>query len=232
MSRHGKKYRQVEEKVVRGQVLAADQALTRVKELAYAKFDESVDVDVVLSIDASKGDQVVRGSVTLPHGRGKVIKVLVFAKGDAADEAKKAGADYVGAEDLVEKISGGWLDFTFAIATPDMMGLVGKLAKFLGPRGLLPNKKLGTVTSDVAGVVSDLKSGRVFFKNDKNGLVHFSFGKVSFTPEKLRDNLAAFTKALLGAKPASAKGKFLKKMVVSSTMGVGIQINPDEILRS
>lgn len=232
MSKHGKKYIGAEEKVVKGQSLSADQALSAVKELAYAKFDESVDVDVVLGIDPSQGDQVVRGSVTLPHGRGNAIKVLVFAKGEHAEEALKAGADYVGAEDLVEKIDGGWIDFNYAVATPDLMGMIGKLAKFLGPRGLLPNKKLGTVTFDVGHVVRDLKKGQVFFKNDKNGLVHFSFGKVSFDVNKLHENLAVFVKALLSAKPASSKGKFLKKMVISSTMGVGIQVSPDEVLRS
>lgn len=232
MSKHGKKYIRAEEGIVKGQLLSADQALSTVKELAYAKFNESVDVDVVLGIDPSQGDQVVRGSVTLPYGRGNAIKVLVFAKGEYAEEAQKAGADYVGAEDLVEKIEGGWLDFTYAVATPDLMGMIGKLAKFLGPRGLLPNKKLGTVTFDVGHVVRDLKKGQVFFKNDKNGLVHFSFGKVSFDISQLHENLSTFVKALLSAKPASSKGKFLKKMVISSTMGVGIQVNPDEVIRS
>lgn len=232
MSKHGKKYTQAQEKIVRGHVFSADEALSKVKELAYVKFDESVDVDVVLGIDPSQGDQVVRGSVTLPHGRGNKVKVLVFAKGEHAEAAQKAGADYVGAEDLIEKIDGGWLDFNYAVATPDLMGMIGKLAKFLGPRGLLPNKKLGTVTFDVGQVVRDLKKGQVFFKNDKNGLVHFSFGKVSFGVDALQENLAAFVKALLSSKPASSKGKFLKKMVVSSTMGVGVQISPDEVLRS
>lgn len=212
--------------------MPVDQALNLVKSLAYVKFDESVDVHVNLGIDASKGEQVVRGSVILPHGRGKKTKVLVFAKGDYADAAEKAGADYVGVEDLVAKINTGWLDFDYAVATPDLMGVVGQLAKFLGPRGLLPNKKLGTVTFDVGPVVKELKKGRVFFKNDKNGLVHFSFGKRSFDVKNLYDNLAEFVKALLASKPASSKGKFLKKMTVCSTMGVGIQVNPEEVLRS
>ena len=147
-------------------------------------------------------------------------------------QAEKAGADYVGVEDLVAKINTGWLDFDYAVATPDLMGVVGQLAKFLGPRGLLPNKKLGTVTFDVGPVVKELKKGRVFFKNDKNGLVHFSFGKRSFDVKNLYDNLAEFVKALLASKPASSKGKFLKKMTVCSTMGVGIQVNPEEVLRS
>jgi len=228
----GKKYRKVQEKITDRQLVAVDDALGKIKESAYAKFEESVDVDVNLSIDASKGDQTVRGSVVLPHGRGKKVKVLVFAKGDYATQAEKAGADYVGAEDLVEKISTGWMDFDYAVATPDLMGMVGKVARILGPRGLLPNKKLGTVTFDVAKVVSDLKSGRVFFKNDKYGLVHFSFGRVSFDAPKLKENLLAFVKALVSSKPASSKGKYLKKMTISSTMGVGFTINPDDLLRS
>lgn len=230
MINHGKKYRKAKEQIQPGQVVSAKEALAKLKALSFVKFDESVDVHVNLGIDASKGDQVVRGSLVLPHAKGAAVKVLVFAKGDYAEQAKKAGADFVGTEDLVEKISGGWMDFDYAVATPDLMGMVGKVAKQLGPRGLLPNKKLGTVTFDVADVVSDLKKGRVFFKNDKSGIVHFSFGKISFSEQKLQENLAAFVKALSSAKPASSKGKFLKKMTVSSTMGVGIQISPDEVL--
>jgi len=232
MSIRGKKYEKARQLVPRGQIFSAKEALAKVKELAYAKFDESIDVDVNVGIDPSKGEQVVRGSLVLPHGRGKAIKVLVFAKGDYAEAAKKAGADYVGAEDLVEKISAGWMDFTFAVATPDLMGLVGKLAKVLGPRGLLPNKKLGTVTLDIAGVVADLKRGQLFFKNDKNGIVHFSIGKVSFADDKLYDNLLAFIKSLSIAKPSSSKGKFLKKVTLSSTMGLGYAVSPDELLQA
>jgi large subunit ribosomal protein L1 len=169
--------------------------------------------------------------VVLPHGRGKKVRIIVFAKGDHAEEATKAGADVVGAEDLVEKILGGWMDFDYAVATPDLMGMVGKLAKILGPRGLLPNKKVGTVTFDIKAVVSDIKKGRIFFKNDKSGLIHFSFGKVSFSKEQLSDNFMAFVKALQAAKPASSKGKFLRKITVSSTMGVGIAVNPDDIFK-
>jgi large subunit ribosomal protein L1 len=230
MIKHGKKYRKAKEQIQPGQVVPAKEALAKLKSLSFVKFDESVDAHVNLGIDASKGDQVVRGSLVLPHSKGAAVRVLVFAKGDHAEEAKIAGADYVGADDLVEKINGGWMEFDYAVATPDLMAAVGKVAKLLGPRGLLPNKKLGTVTFEVANVVSDLKKGRVFFKNDKSGIVHFSFGKVSFTPEKLQENLAAFIKALASAKPSSSKGKFLKKLTVASTMGVGIQINPDEVL--
>lgn len=232
MSKHGKKFEKARQQVQPGQVFSIKEALAQMKALAYAKFDETVDVDVNVGIDPTKGEQVVRGSLILPHGRGKQVKVLVFAKGDYAEQAKKAGADYVGAEDLVEKISGGWMDFNYAVATPDLMGLVGKLAKLLGPRGLLPNKKLGTVTFDVANIVADLKRGQLFFKNDKNGIVHFSIGKISFEENKLFENLVAFIKSLAAAKPASSKGKFLKKVTVSSTMGPGFAISPDEILQA
>jgi len=230
MAKHGKKYTNALKKVQSRQVLSVNEALAKVKEVAYAKFDESVDVDVNLGIDASKGEQVVRGSVVLPHAKGHKPRVLVFAKGDYASQAEKAGADFVGAEELVDKISGGWMEFDYAVATPDLMGVVGRLAKQLGPRGLLPNKKLGTVTFDIADVVDDLKRGRVFFKNDKSGIVHFSLGKVSFTANSLKENLAAFAKALVAAKPSAAKGKYLKKMTVSSTMGVGVLVNPDELV--
>lgn len=232
MKRHGKKYNKAAQSVAAGQVELLDAALTKVKDLAFAKFNESVDVHVNLSIDASKGEQAVRGSIVLPHARSKPARVIVFAKGEHALEAEKAGADIVGTDDLVEKISKGWMDFDYAVATPDLMGLVGKLAKQLGPRGLLPNKKLGTVTFDVADIVTDLKKGRVFFKNDKSGIVHFAFGRTSFNIDQLKENLVAFTKALSAAKPAASKGKFLKKMTIASTMGVGIQVSPDDILRS
>lgn len=230
MAKHGKKYNAAASQVQPGTVMSVKDALAKIKEVAFAKFDESFDVSIGLGIDATKGEQAVRGSIILPHGRGKQMRVIVFAKGDAADQAKQAGADFVGAEDLVEKINGGWLEFDAAVATPDLMGLVGSLAKLLGPRGLLPNKKVGTVTLDVASIVSELKKGRVFFKNDKSGYVNFSFGKASFDVDKLQDNLSAFVKALASAKPATSKGKFLRKMTISSTMGIGIAINPDEML--
>ena len=232
MIKHGKKYRKAREQIKPGQVLQAKEALAQLKSLAYANFDESFDVHVNLGIDASKSDQSVKGSLFLPHAKGAAVRVLVFAKGDQAEEAKKAGADYIGSDDLIEKISGGWMDFDYAVATPDLMSAVGKVAKILGPRGLLPNKKLGTVTFEVGAVVSDLKKGRQFFKNDKNCIVHFSFGKKSFPVEKLQENLSAFVKALAGSKPSSSKGRFLKKLTISSTMGIGIQVNPDEVLSS
>lgn len=232
MAKHGKKYQNAVTQVKPGVTMPVKEALAKLKEVAYAKFDESIDVSVGLGIDPTKGEQAVRGSTLLPHGKGKKVRVIVFAKGEHAEAATAAGADLVGADDLVEKIENGWMEFDVAVATPDLMGLVGKLAKLLGPRGLLPNKKVGTVTFDVAPVVSDLKKGRAFFKNDKSGYVNFSFGKKSFDVEKLHDNLVAFAKALASSKPASSKGKFLRKMTISSTMGLGIAISPDEVLQS
>ena len=230
MSKHGKKYIKSKKLVEALTNLSVKDALAKVKSAVYTKFDESVDAAVNLGIDASKGDQGVRGSVVLPHGKGKVPRVIVFAKGEYAEQAEKAGADQVGAEDLIDKILGGWMDFDYAVATPDLMVAVGKLAKLLGPRGLLPNKKLGTVTFDVASAVSELKKGRAFFKNDKQGIVHFSFGKTSFDADKLNDNFMAFIKAVIAAKPAASKGKFIRKLSVSSTMGPGISINPEDVL--
>jgi len=230
---HGKKYtkarEQLQESLRKSAALPAKEALQKIKELAFVKFDESVDVSVNLGIDASKGEQVVRGSVILPHGNGKTTRVLVFAEGVKADEARAAGADYVGFDDLVEKISGGWVDFEYTVATPDLMPKLGKLAKVLGPKGLLPNKKLGTVSEDVASVVKELKRGKSFFKNDKYGLVHFVIGKVSFGPDKLHDNFVEFLKVLASSKPTASKGKFIRKITVSSTMGLGIQIDVDSL---
>jgi large subunit ribosomal protein L1 len=230
MSHIGKKHVSVKEKLAATSITSTKSALEFVVKNAHVKFDETVDVDVILGIDASKGEQTVRGSVLLPHGIGKQVRVLVFAKGDYEDAARKAGADYVGVEDLIEKIEGGWADFDAAVATPDLMGLVGKVAKILGPRGLLPNKKVGTVTFDVASIVSDLKKGRVSFRNDKGGVVHAPFGKVSFGADKLLENLSALLKSIQSSKPATAKGKFIRKVSISSTMGVGVTINQDEIV--
>ena len=230
MVNHGKKYRKALDSRGENNVLSGKDALAKVKALSYAAFDESVDIDVTLGIDASKGDQVVRGAVSLPHGTGKKIKIAVFATGDAAEQARNAGADYVGDEYLIEKIAQGWIYFDFTVATPDMMIAVGKLAKVLGPKGLLPNKKIGTVTTDVATTVKDLKRGKAFFKNDKYGLVHFSFGKVSFGVEKLYENLTAFCKVLQSSKPASSKGKFIKKISISSSMGVGVLVDVETIV--
>lgn len=229
MAMHGKKYREAKEKITPDKKFSLSEGLTKIKELAHAKFDESVDAHVNIGIDPSKGEQAVRGSVLLPFGTGKKVRIIVFAKGDYAEQAKKAGADFVGTDDLVDKILGGWLDFEFAVATPDIMGMVGKLAKILGPKGLLPNKKVGTVTFDVADIVQDLKKGRVFFKNDKNAIIHFSFGKKSFDVKQLHENLSAFLKALASSKPSTSKGKFIKKVTLTATMGPSIPVNLDEI---
>lgn len=204
-------------------------ALEQVVKTAHAKFDESVDVDLVLGIDPNKGEQTVRGSVMLPHGTGKNVRVIAFVKSENEDKATAAGAIAVGAEDLIAKIEGGWLDFDAAVATPDMMALVGKVARILGPRGLLPNNRVGTVTFDIASIIRELKQGRVSFRNDKGGVVHAPFGKVSFGVDKLAENLMAFLKALQGSKPATAKGKYMRKAYVSSTMGKGFAVNLEDL---
>lgn len=231
MAKHGKKYQAAVSKKPSSD-LGVDAAFQQAKDLSFAKFDESIDVAINLGIDPARGEQTVRGSVVVPHSKGKEKVIIVFAKSEFADAAKKAGADFVGMEDLIEKIKGGWLDFDYAVATPDVMGAVGVLARILGPRGLLPNKKVGTVTFDVESIVADLKRGRAFFRNDKQGIVHFSVGKVSFDVQKLHDNLNALVKAVVASKPATAKGKYLRKITVSSTMGIGITINSDEFVRS
>ena len=231
MTKHGKKYRSAVVKAPKVETDALD-ALQKIKDLSFVKFDESVDVAINLGIDASKGEQTVRGAVVLPHGKGKKVTVVVFAKGEQAEAAERAGADFVGMDDLIKKISDGWTEFDYAVATPDVMGKVGALARILGPRGLLPNAKVGTVALDVGPVVSELKKGRSFFRNDKQGIVHFSFGKVSFTVEQLNNNLNALVSAIIASKPPTAKGKYLKKMTLSSSMGVGIPVNPDEFIRS
>ncbi len=230
MNKAGKKLAKAKELLKTANVATWKNALDFVVKNAPAKFDESVDVDISLGIDAAKGEQTVRGSVLLPHGTGKKMRVLVFAKGEYEEQAKKAGADYVGTEDLVAKIESGWLDFEAAVATPDLMILVGRVAKILGPRGLLPNKKIGTVTFDITSIVSDLKKGRVSFRNDKTGVLHAPFGRVSFGVEKLAENLSALVQAVRSNKPAASKGKFVKKLSVSSTMGVGLVLNPDEMV--
>lgn len=229
MKKRSKKYQKAREALGAPQVLAPQEGLRKVKALAYARFDESVDVHINLGIDPEQGNQVVRGSVTLPHGIGKKPRILVFAKGDQELEAQKAGADYVGAEDLIQKIEAGWTDFDFAITTPDLMTMVSKVARILGPRGLLPNKKNGTVTEDVGEAVTELQRGRLFFKNDKSGLVHLRIGRRSFEEQHLLENFRAFMRALLAAKPAASRGVFIKQITVSSTMGVGVKINAHDI---
>lgn len=221
----GKKMKAALEKIEMNKVYPLEEALRLVKESSYTKFDESVDLAINLGIDPRKSDQMVKGSVVLPHGIGKKVRVLVFAKGEKEKEAVEAGADIVGAEDLVEKITKGWLDFDKAVATPDIMGLVGKLGKILGPRGLMPNPKLGTVTFDIAKAVKEIKAGKVEYRAEKAGIVHIPIGRVSFDMQKLFDNAMAIVDSILKAKPATSKGRYLKKVSVSSTMGMGIAVD-------
>jgi len=223
----GKRMKSALTKVDREQRYGLDEAVGLAAELAKAKFDETMELAVRLGVDPRQADQNVRGTVVLPHGTGRSVRVAVFAKGDKEREAKEAGADVVGGEDLVKRIQEeGWLEFDSAVATPDMMGLVGRIGKVLGPRGLMPNPKLGTVTFDVAKAVSELKAGKIEFRVDKAGIVHLPFGKASFGAEKLLVNANAALASLVKAKPASAKGNYIISVSVSSTMGPGIKINP------
>lgn len=221
----GKKIKEAREKVERGKEYSIEDAIGLVKKASFTKFNETVDMAVNLGIDAKKTDQMVRSAVVLPHGTGKKVRVVVFAKGEKEKEARDAGADYVGAEDLIEKIQQGWFDFDKVVATPDIMGLVGKLGKLLGPRGLMPNPKLGTVTFDLAKAVKEIKAGKVEYKTEKAGLIHVPIGKVSFDDQKLIENAMAVIDAIIKAKPPTSKGKYLKKVAVSSTMGPGVQID-------
>ncbi len=224
MAHISKRYKALAAKVDRNKLYALDEALNLAKENAKAKFDESIDIAINLGIDARKSDQLIRGSVVLPKGTGKTVRVAVFAQGVKAEEAKGAGADIVGFEDLAESIKAGKLDFDVVIASPDAMRIVGQLGQILGPRGLMPNPKVGTVSADVAGAVRNAKAGQVQYRTDKNGIVQCTIGRASFAPEALRENLLALIEALNKARPAAAKGIFLKKISVSSTMGVGIRI--------
>jgi large subunit ribosomal protein L1 len=208
---------------------AADEAISLVKSLATSKFDETIEVALNLGVDPRHADQMVRGVVNLPKGTGKDVRVAVFAKGDKAADATKAGADKVGAEDLMEEMQAGKLDYDRVIATPDMMGLVGRLGKILGPKGLMPNPKLGTVTMDVVKAVTDAKSGQVEFRVEKAGIIHAGIGKASFTEADLKENFTAFMDAIVKAKPTGAKGKFVKKVAISSTMGPGVKIDTSEL---
>ncbi len=228
MARKGKKYLEARAKVDRLKHYSLDEALKLLPEISWANFDESVDLAVNLGVNPAHADQMVRGTVVLPHGTGKPVRVLVFAKGEKAKEAEEAGADYVGAEDLAEKIQGGWLEFDKAVATPDMMGVVGRLGRILGPRGLMPNPKSGTVTFDVAQAVRELKAGRVEYRVEKNGIVHIPVGRRSFTPEQLKENIAAVIESLVRAKPASAKGTYIRGVALSTTMSPGIKVDPAE----
>ncbi|MFZ5639644.1 MAG: 50S ribosomal protein L1 [Bacillota bacterium] len=226
MPKHGKKYEEATKQIDRATLYEPAEAIGLVKKSAAAKFDETVEVAVRLGVDPRHADQQVRGAVVLPHGTGKTAKVLVFAKGEKHKEAEAAGADYVGAEDMVEKIQGGWFDFDMVVATPDMMGTVGKLGRVLGPKGLMPNPKTGTVTFDVEKAVKDIKAGKIEYRTDKAGIIHAPIGKVSFDADKLKDNFETLIETLVKAKPAAAKGTYLKSITVSSTMGPGVKINP------
>jgi large subunit ribosomal protein L1 len=230
MARRGKRYREALAKVDRTKKYTFEEAVKLALDTATAKFDETVEVAVNLGVDPRHADQMVRGSVVLPHGTGKPVRVLVFAKGEKAKEALEAGADYVGDEDLIKKIQEeGWLEFDKVIATPDMMPQVSKLGKILGPRGLMPSAKTGTVTFDVAKAVRDIKAGKVDFKVDRGGVVHAPIGKVSFGEKKLLENLAAFMDALIKAKPPGAKGQYIKGITISTTMGPGIKVDVNDI---
>jgi len=228
--KRGKRYQESLAKVSREQLCEPPQAVKLVKETASAKFDETVEVAVRLGVDVKHADQMVRGTVVLPAGTGKDVRVLVFAKGEKAREAEAAGADYVGAEDLAAKIQEGWLDFDVAVATPDMMAVVGKLGRILGPRGLMPNPKAGTVTFDLRSAIEQIKAGKIEFRADKAGIVHAPIGRVSFEEDKLLQNFDALMEALIKAKPAAAKGQYLKSVVLSSTMGPGIRVNPSRLV--
>lgn len=229
MPHRGKKYSAMREKVERTRKYSFSDAVAEAIGTSYVKFDESVDLAVRLGVNPRHADQMVRGAVVLPNGVGKDVRVLVFAKGEKEKEAMDAGADYVGSEDLIEKIKGGWMDFDKAVATPDLMGAVGKIGKILGPRGLMPNAKAGSVTFDVSRAVQELKAGKIEFRVDKAGVVHAPMGKVSFGGEKLLQNMAAFFDTLMRLKPQTSKGTYMQGISVSTTMGIGIRVDPQEV---
>jgi large subunit ribosomal protein L1 len=225
MAQHGKKFAAAENQVDRERLHEPREALELLKRVPFAKFDETVEVHIRTGLDPRHADQIVRGSAVLPHGTGRTQRVLVFSQADKAREAEEAGADYVGGEELAKKIQEGWLEFDVAIASPDMMGVVGRLGKVLGPRGLMPNPRAGTVTMDVGRVVREVKAGRVEFRIDKTGVLHAPIGKVSFDTDRLMDNLGAFVDAVTRAKPSGAKGQYLRSIAVTSTMGPGLKLD-------
>ena len=229
MGHKGKKYCQAIEKVDRSKLYELEEGLNLVIGNAFAKFNETIEVATRLGVDPRKADQMVRGTVQLPHGTGKEVRVLVFAKGEKEKEAKEAGAEYVGGEELLEKIKGGWFEFDRAVATPDMMGAVGKIGKLLGPRGLMPNPKSGTVTFNIKETVQELKAGKIEFKVDKAGIVHAPVGKVSFGLEKLKDNIIAMVETIFKLKPPTSKGVYVKNISLSSTQGPGVKIDPASV---
>jgi large subunit ribosomal protein L1 len=225
MPKQGKKYRAALGKVEPGRKYSLEEGLAKVKEIAFAKFDETVELTMWLGVDPRKADQLVRGTVVLPHGVGKTVRVLVIAQGEKVKEAEEAGADFIGGEDMVNQIKGGWLDFDAVIATPDMMRLVGQLGKILGPRGLMPNPKTGTVTFDVANAVRETKAGKIEYRVDKTGVIHVGIGKVSFEQDKLRENAQMLLDAVVKAKPSTAKGKYVKKVNLAATMSPGVLLD-------
>lgn len=226
MKRRGKKYKGVLQKIGPKKALKLEEALQLSKENAYAKFNETLDMAVSLGVDPRKADQNIRGSVTLPHGTGKKVRILVLADGEKIKEAEESGADFAGGKELIEKIEKGWMEFDRVVATPNMMGAVGKIGKILGPRGLMPNPKTGTVTFEVSKVIKEIRAGKVDFRVDKAGIVHAPIGKVSFSLEALVENAKSFLEILMKLKPSSSKGHYLKGLSVSSTMGVGLKIDP------
>jgi large subunit ribosomal protein L1 len=228
MAKHGKSYQEALKLVDRTKLYDPKEAIELVIKTATKKFDETIEISIKLGVDPRHADQQVRGAVTLPHGTGKNVRVMVFAKGEKAKEAEEAGADFVGAEDMIEKVQGGFLDFDVAVATPDMMGSVGKIGRILGPKGLMPNPKAGTVTFDVGKAVKEIKAGKIEYRVDKTKIVHAPLGKKSFGVEKIYDNYKVFMDAIIKAKPPAAKGQYLKSIVISSTMGPGIKINPQK----
>lgn len=232
MGRLSKKYKAAIEQYDVMALYKVEEAIALIKKVAFAKCNETVDVAINLGVNPKYPDQMVRGATALPHGIGKTVRVLVFAKGEKVQEARDAGADYVGAEDLIERIKEGWLDFDQVLATPDVMGLVGRIGKILGPRGLMPNPKVGTVTFDVTNAVKEMKAGRVEFKTEKSGIVHAPVGKVSFDLDKLRDNVFALVETILRLKPSSSKGTYIKGVSISSTYGPGVKIDPSDVLRT
>lgn len=232
MSKRSKKYAEACKKYDKTVLLALEPAIDLVKSIAFAKCDETVDIAIRLGVDPKYPEQMVRGAVALPHGIGKTVRVLVFARGDKVQEARDAGADFIGAEDLIEKIKGGWLDFDKAIATPDVMGLVGRIGKILGPRGLMPNPKVGTVTFDVASAVKELKAGRIEFRVDKAGIVHAPVGKVSFDPTKLMENITALVDTVVRLKPSASKGTYIKSVSLSPTFGPAVKLDISSLVRT
>jgi len=224
--KHGKKYREAAAQVDTSRLYSPQEAIDLLKKISYSAFDGTVEVHMRLGVDPRHADQMVRGTAVLPHGTGRTVRVLVFAQGDKAREAEEAGAEYVGAQDLIQRIEGGWLDFDVAVATPDMMGQVGRLGRILGPRGLMPNPRSGTVTFDVGRTVRDVKAGRVEFRVDRTALVHVPIGKVSFDDQRLLENLSTLMDAVVAAKPSGAKGTYIRSVHLAATMSPGIRLDP------